>query len=115
MSTVGTTADADLDRLARTLEADRASSEYASELLMLEYTAALEQRMAAAGVSRAGLAARMGVSRPMVTKLLRGTCNLTIRTMAAAASAVGCRVALTLEPAPAPAATTAASRRARSA
>lgn len=104
MNAVRTTADADLDRLARTLETDRASAEYAAELLMLEFTAALEQRMATAGVSRSGLAARMSVSRPMVTKLLRGTGNLTIRTMAAAASAVGCRVVLTLEPATIPAA-----------
>jgi transcriptional regulator with XRE-family HTH domain len=48
------------------------------------------------GVSRAALARRIGKSKAYVTQLLRAPRNITLRTLATLAWALGCRVRLAL-------------------
>jgi transcriptional regulator with XRE-family HTH domain len=62
------------------------------EELILEVTEALTQAMAAAGVTRAELARRLGSTRGHVTQLLAGGRNLTLGTIAEIADALGCSV-----------------------
>lgn len=50
------------------------------------------------GVSRAGLAQRLGKSRAFVTQILSGSRNLTLRSIADIAGALGQRVELRLRP-----------------
>ena len=49
------------------------------------------------GMTRAALAKRLGVSAAAVSQFLSGTRNMTLRTVAAAALAVGCRMDVKLE------------------
>jgi transcriptional regulator with XRE-family HTH domain len=64
------------------------------EELILEVTEALTQAMAAAGVTRAELARRLGSTRGHVSQLLAGGRNLTLGTIAEIADALGCTVEL---------------------
>ena len=66
------------------------------EELILEVTEALTQAMAAAGVTRAELARRLGSTRGHVSQLLAGGRNLTLGTIAEIADALDCRVELLL-------------------
>lgn len=59
----------------------RQSDQYFVEKAKLEFALELKQVMDRLEVSNAEMADRLGVSRPMVTKLLRGDANLTIETM----------------------------------
>ena len=54
----------------------------------------IEDFMRFRGITRAELARRMGVSRPVVTRLFTGSPNLTIRRMTAVAHALGCELIL---------------------
>lgn len=66
----------------------------------LVYLAAemLSRAMEARDVNRATLATRLGKSKPFVTQLLNGGRNLTLRTLARVAFALGYRLRITLEP-----------------
>lgn len=64
------------------------------ESLILEATSVLSELMRAEGISRAELARRLGRSKAYVTQALRGQRNLTLRTLADLAGAVGYRVRL---------------------
>jgi transcriptional regulator with XRE-family HTH domain len=90
--------DAQMDRLNDLLEASRLTTDYQLEAATIEFAEALDARMQELSVSRSDLASLMGVSRPMVTKLLRSGSNLTMRTMVAAAAALDCTVAVSLSP-----------------
>ncbi len=59
------------------------------ELAKQEFALEIRRAMMREDISNAALADRLGVSRPMVTKLLRGDANVTIETMVKAALAVG--------------------------
>lgn len=61
-------------------------------------TEELGRAMAEAGISRADLARVLGTSRANVTAILSGERNLTLRTLADLASALGRRVEVSLEP-----------------
>lgn len=68
------------------------------ERLVLEAIEKVGEAMEEANVSKAELARRLGTSRANVTALLSGRRNMTLRTLADLASALGQRVAITLEP-----------------
>lgn len=63
-----------------------------------DFAAQLDAILKARGVSRAKLARRLGCSRVCITKVLRGTGNVGIRTMRKYAAAVGYDVQVTLVP-----------------
>ncbi len=70
---------------------------FEEELLVAEATDTLEAYMESVGLSRKELARRLGVSPGRVTQILSGSQNLTLRSLAGAAWAMGLR--LQLEPA----------------
>ena len=70
-----------LDRLTEAAADDRASVEYRQEALVLEISARVHARLQQLGMSQAELARRMGVSRPMITKLLTGNSNFQLKTL----------------------------------
>jgi transcriptional regulator with XRE-family HTH domain len=65
---------------------------YQAEKLAVAFLAELNAFMQAHGVSNAELARRVDVSPAYVTKLFRGSSNLTIETLTKFADAVGCQV-----------------------
>lgn len=74
------------------LEAFREDAEFYAEELILGLTEQIVAAMKELGVNRTELAARMGVSKAFVTKLLRGNTNVTLKTMASLARSLGCNV-----------------------
>lgn len=74
------------------LETFREDAEFYAEELILDLTEQIVAAMKELGVNRTELAARMGVSKAFVTKLLRGNTNVTLKTMASLARSLGCNV-----------------------
>lgn len=71
----------DLDFLTETADEDRSSVEYRQQALVLELSERVLSRIEQLGISQAELARRMGVSRPMITKLLTGDSNFQLKTL----------------------------------
>lgn len=71
----------------------------AVETLLAQAPAVIAELMAGNGVTKAELARRLGHSRAWVTQLLGGRTNMTIRTMAEVAYALGAEVRMSAEPA----------------
>jgi len=71
---------------------------YAAELFLRHICIAMEEQ----GVSQSELARRLGVSRQHVSAFMADPGNPTLQTIAQMAHALGLRVSVTLEPAPAP-------------
>lgn len=69
---------------------------YQAEKLAVAFLAELNAFMQAHEVSNAELARRVGVSPAYITKLFRGSSNLSIETLTKFANAVGCKVHLHL-------------------
>ena len=69
---------------------------YQAEKLAVAFLAELNAFMQTHDVSNAELARRVGVSPAYITKLFRGSSNLTIETLTKFADAVGCKVHLHL-------------------
>lgn len=65
------------------------SVEFAVEAAKLDFALELKRMMDQSNINNAELAERLDVSRPMITKLLRGDTNATIETMVKASRAVG--------------------------
>jgi transcriptional regulator with XRE-family HTH domain len=63
------------------------SAELAIEEAKVDFALELSKVMERAGLSRSDMAARLGVSLPMITKILRGDSNLTIESMVKATRA----------------------------
>ncbi|WP_419163978.1 helix-turn-helix domain-containing protein [Candidatus Palauibacter sp.] len=84
-----------VERQTATPEARRL---YEEERLILWTTEAIAEAMARRGLTRAGVAAILGTSRPNVTQLLSGSRNMTLRTLAALAHACGTRAVIEFEP-----------------
>jgi DNA-binding Xre family transcriptional regulator len=80
------------------LEAFREDAEFYAEELILDLTEQVVVAMKELGVNRTELAARMGVSKAFITKLLRGNTNITLRTMASLARSLGCNVNINVCP-----------------
>ena len=57
------------------------SIEYKSELAKLQFAIEVNAGLKREGINQAELADRLGVSRAMISKLLRGDANVTIETM----------------------------------
>jgi len=72
--------------------------EYWTAGLEIEFTEELCRVMEAQGVSRAELARRAGTSAAYITKILRGSTNFTLATMAKLGRALGMDVRLHLAP-----------------
>jgi transcriptional regulator with XRE-family HTH domain len=71
---------------------------YGAEGAWLDFTEELLALMTAQNVTRAELARRVGVSPAYITKVFRGTVNLTLETMSRLALAVGASVRLHVAP-----------------
>lgn len=87
-----------LDKYRRWIEQVEASDEYQRAGLQLTFTEELSRVMEEKGVTRAELARRAGTSPAYITKILRGTTNFTLATMAKLARALGTDVRLHLAP-----------------
>jgi hypothetical protein len=71
------------------------STDLAGAQLARQATASLAGILAGLGKSRSDLAKAMGVSPGRVSQILSGDANLTVRTLAAAAEALGAQVEIT--------------------
>lgn len=71
---------------------------YWAEGAWLQFTEELLALMTAQNVTRAELARRVGVSPAYITKVFRGTVNLTLETMSGLALAVGASIRLHVAP-----------------
>ena len=83
-----------IERQTRTPEARR---RYEEERLILWATEAIYEAMEDQGLNRAAVAARLGTSRAKVTRLLSGSRNMTLRSLAGLAHACGMRADVGLE------------------
>jgi transcriptional regulator with XRE-family HTH domain len=64
------------------LEDHKKTPEFLLEQKILELTEKIVQRMEELGISRSVLADRLNVSKPYITKLLRGDVNFTLKSLA---------------------------------
>jgi len=71
------------------LQKAKKTAEFWGYTAILEFNEELSECMAKQHISRSDLAARVGTSPPYITKVLRGTENLTVMTMAKLAHGVG--------------------------
>lgn len=62
------------------------------EELILEVTETIAKALEASGINQSELAARLGKTKGYVSQLMGGGRNLTLRTLADVAEALGCRV-----------------------
>ena len=88
-----------LDRAAGTYQRD---PDFIAEGLSLELMEQATVLMDAAGITRAELAQRMGVSKPYVTRLFRAPANLTLRSLAQIALALDAALTVSFCEAPTP-------------
>lgn len=79
-------------------ETDRGRRLFEEERLVLEATERICGAMDEEGLSRADLAEALGTTRANVTQLLTGSRNMTLKTLAFAAFALGRRVTIRVEP-----------------
>lgn len=68
-----------------------------TERLFLDLTESFVRTMAAKNVKRAELARRMGVDRAVVTRVMAGDRNVTLRTLVSVAASLGCRLKIEIE------------------
>ena len=68
------------------------------EELIVEVTEALARGLRTSGLTKSELAARLGRSKGFVSQVMGGGRNLTLRTLADMAAAIGCRVRVDLVP-----------------
>jgi transcriptional regulator with XRE-family HTH domain len=88
------------ERFKQQLWLDLQNPEYLKEWLVYDLSEQILAVLSQEGLSRADLAARLGVSRQYVTKLINRTPNLTLRSLAEIAAALGRQVTVRLEPLP---------------
>lgn len=84
--------------LTESADEDRSSIEYRQQAIVLELSERVLDRLEHLGISQAELARRLGVSRPMITKLLTGDSNFQIRTLLRLADALKMDLAIDLIP-----------------
>lgn len=87
-----------LDRIRRELEEAGQDPDVAFEELILDVNEQIVARMRAEGLRRTDVAARLGVSRAFVTRLLDGPGNVTLRTLVRVANALDVDIDLRLRP-----------------
>jgi transcriptional regulator with XRE-family HTH domain len=66
--------------------------DFITEEKLIALNEKIVEKMSAKNITRAELAKRLGVSKPMVTKLLNGNANMTIKTMVSVANALDCDI-----------------------
>jgi transcriptional regulator with XRE-family HTH domain len=66
------------------------------EELIVEVTEALARALRISGLTKSELAARLGRTKGFVSQVMGGGRNLTLRTLADMAAAIGCRVSVNL-------------------
>jgi transcriptional regulator with XRE-family HTH domain len=71
---------------------------YHVEAAKVDFALEINRLLESTQTKKAELAARLGVSAPMVSKLLRGDANVTIETMVKAARALGASLYIKLAP-----------------
>jgi len=76
----------------------RHDPEFETEILLLEITELISERMAALGWRKADVARQLGVSRALVTKLLNGSQNMTVGTLVRVANVLGVKVKVKMLP-----------------
>jgi len=72
--------------------------EYLTEKKILDFTEAVIREMANQKMTRTVLAEKLSVSKAMVTKLLRGNPNMTLRTMVSISHALDCELTVDMHP-----------------
>lgn len=87
-----------LDFLSEAADEDRSSLEYRLQTVVLEISERVHGRIDQIGISQAEVARRMGVSRPMITKLLTGDSNFQLRTLLRLADALHMELMVDLVP-----------------
>lgn len=75
----------------------RSRDDYWIEDTILQFTMKLHGLMQEQGISKTDLARRLGVSQPYVTRVLKGSDNLTVGTMVKLARAVGASLQISLQ------------------
>lgn len=73
------------------------SEEFQFESAKIAFAMELKRSMDATGINNTQLAQKLGVSKPMITKLLRGDANVTIETMVKASMALDGKLVLKIE------------------
>ena len=68
------------------------------EELIIEVTEALARALRSSGLTQTELAARLGKTKGFVSQIMGGGNNLTLRTLADVAGAIGCRIQVNLVP-----------------
>jgi transcriptional regulator with XRE-family HTH domain len=71
-----------------------------TERLFLELSESFVRTMAAKNIKRAELARRMEVDRAVVTRVMAGDRNVTLRTLVSVAASLGCRLKIEMEEVP---------------
>lgn len=84
------------DKVKARLEAYARDPGYQAERLSILLTEEIVRLMESEGVSRSELAARMGVSKALISRLLGGAPNMTLRTLASIAVALESEVTIKL-------------------
>lgn len=87
-----------MEALRARLEGLSGTPEDQLEDVLYDLTESIVVRMAELGLSRSELAARLGVSRAMVSKMLRGNTNFTVRTLVELSRTLDCRVSIQFPP-----------------
>ena len=72
--------------------------DYEFHLAAIDVGERIVERMDELGLTQAGLARKMGVSRARISQILRGNDNLTLKSIVAVAVGLDCRVDLRLKP-----------------
>lgn len=74
-----------------------ATPEYTAESVVVTFLVEINARMLAQGINNVELAQRMGTTRSYITRLFRGSTNLSVQAMTRLAAAVGCTVRMRVE------------------
>jgi DNA-binding phage protein len=84
--------------LEKRIESKRGAVGFETERLMLSFSEQIVERLVTLDMRRSELARKMDVDRAIVTRLLSGDANATLRTIVTMAAAVGLRISLDLQP-----------------
>jgi len=87
-----------LDEFAHMYQKLKASGELDLEVLKVEIAEHIYLAMQREGVSKAELAKRLESSRPYVTKILQGTANFTVDSLAKIARCLNCQLEIQMAP-----------------
>jgi transcriptional regulator with XRE-family HTH domain len=87
-----------MEALRERLDALAGTSEDQLENVLYDLTESIDVRMEELSINRSQLADRLGVSRAMVTKMLRGNTNFTVRSLVELGRALECRISIQLPP-----------------